>query len=94
LFVRSESGLSLLRHGPTVHRRKVRTADKVRRPERVTLFGSQARGDAGPDSDVDLLVVLDFEGPDPVIVVIREWLAKADNDGEESLLNDNRNVRS
>jgi predicted nucleotidyltransferase len=24
---------------------------------RVILFGSQARGDAGPDSDVDLLVV-------------------------------------
>jgi len=31
------------------------------RPERVILFGSQAR-DAGPDSDVDLLVVMDFEG--------------------------------
>lgn len=28
-------------------------------PERVILFGSQARGDAGPDSDVDLLVVFD-----------------------------------
>ena len=31
-------------------------------PEMVILFGSQARGDAGPDSDVDLLVVMDFEG--------------------------------
>jgi predicted nucleotidyltransferase len=31
-------------------------------PERVILFGSHARGDAGPDSDVDLLVVMDFEG--------------------------------
>jgi uncharacterized protein len=31
-------------------------------PERIILFGSQARGDAGPDSDVDLLVVLEFEG--------------------------------
>src|SRR5438046_10612620 len=31
-------------------------------PERIILFGSQARGDAGPDSDVDLLVVMDFEG--------------------------------
>jgi predicted nucleotidyltransferase len=31
-------------------------------PERVILFGSQARGEAGPDSDVDLLVVMDFEG--------------------------------
>lgn len=28
-------------------------------PVRVILFGSQARGDAGPDSDVDLLVVFD-----------------------------------
>ncbi|MFH1116034.1 MAG: nucleotidyltransferase domain-containing protein [Pseudomonadota bacterium] len=26
-------------------------------PDRVILFGSAARGDAGPDSDVDLLVV-------------------------------------
>ena len=31
-------------------------------PERIILFGSQARGDAGPDSDVDLLVVIDFPG--------------------------------
>ena len=26
-------------------------------PERVVLFGSRARGDAKPDSDVDLLVI-------------------------------------
>ena len=31
-------------------------------PERIILFGSQARGDAGPDSDVDLLVVMPVEG--------------------------------
>jgi predicted nucleotidyltransferase len=31
-------------------------------PQQVILFGSQARGDAGADSDVDLLVVMDFEG--------------------------------
>jgi predicted nucleotidyltransferase len=28
------------------------------RPEKIILFGSQARGDAGPDSDIDLLVVM------------------------------------
>lgn len=28
------------------------------RPERIILFGSHARGDAGPDSDVDLLVIM------------------------------------
>lgn len=27
-------------------------------PDRIILFGSQARGDAGVDSDIDLLVVL------------------------------------
>lgn len=27
-------------------------------PDRIILFGSHARGDAGPDSDVDLLVVM------------------------------------
>ncbi len=30
-------------------------------PERVILFGSLARGDAGPDSDVDLLVIFTEE---------------------------------
>jgi predicted nucleotidyltransferase len=31
-------------------------------PERVILFGSHARGDAGPDSDVDLLVIMPVAG--------------------------------
>ncbi len=31
-------------------------------PIEVILFGSRARGDAGPDSDWDLLVVVDDEG--------------------------------
>jgi len=31
-------------------------------PERIILFGSQARGDAGPDSDADILVIMPFEG--------------------------------
>ena len=33
------------------------------RPRRVILFGSVARGDAGPDSDIDLLVVVDDDTP-------------------------------
>jgi len=28
-------------------------------PRRVILFGSAARGEAGPDSDIDLLVIVD-----------------------------------
>jgi uncharacterized protein len=31
-------------------------------PERIILFGSYAYGTPGPDSDVDILVVLPFEG--------------------------------
>jgi len=36
-------------------------ADKIARefhPEKIILFGSHARGDAGPDSDVDLMVII------------------------------------
>ncbi|MHB0871676.1 MAG: nucleotidyltransferase domain-containing protein [Chloroflexota bacterium] len=32
-------------------------------PERVYLFGSVARGEAGPDSDYDLLVVVPDDAP-------------------------------
>lgn len=31
-------------------------------PKRVILFGSHAWGEPTPDSDVDLLVILEFEG--------------------------------
>jgi predicted nucleotidyltransferase len=33
------------------------------RPQRVIVFGSVARGEAGPDSDIDLLVVVDDDTP-------------------------------
>ena len=32
-------------------------------PRQVILFGSHARGEAGPDSDIDLVVVLDDDAP-------------------------------
>lgn len=32
------------------------------RPRRIVLFGSHASGTAGPDSDVDLLVVVPHQG--------------------------------
>jgi predicted nucleotidyltransferase len=43
-------------------------ADRVAerfRPQRILLFGSHASGSAGPDSDVDLLVVMP-DGGDPL----------------------------
>lgn len=33
------------------------------KPRRVILFGSTARGEAGPDSDIDLLVIVDDDTP-------------------------------
>ena len=33
-------------------------------PERIFLFGSAARGDAGPDSDLDFRVVLPDDAPE------------------------------
>jgi hypothetical protein len=33
------------------------------KPQRVILFGSTARGEAGPDSDIDLLVIVDDDTP-------------------------------
>ena len=32
-------------------------------PDRIILFGSRARGDARPDSDIDLLIVKDTDQP-------------------------------
>jgi predicted nucleotidyltransferase len=46
-------------------------------PERVVLFGSHARGESGPGSDVDLLVVLDqVSDKRQAAVAIRRSLAK------------------
>ncbi len=41
----------------------VRRLADVYRPERIYLFGSTARGDAGPDSDYDLLIVVSDDAP-------------------------------
>ncbi|MCC6426989.1 MAG: nucleotidyltransferase domain-containing protein [Phycisphaerales bacterium] len=45
------------------------------RPQRVILFGSRASGQAGPSSDVDLLVVLPFSGSP--IEIMSAMLARA-----------------
>ena len=41
----------------------VRRLIDVYRPERVYLFGSRARGDSGPDSDYDLMLVVSDDAP-------------------------------
>jgi predicted nucleotidyltransferase len=37
------------------------------RPERIYLFGSEARGDSSPDSDLDFLVVLPDDAPEELM---------------------------
>ena len=41
----------------------VRRLVEAYHPERIYLFGSHARGEAGPDSDYDLLVVVPDSAP-------------------------------
>ena len=45
-------------------REMVKLIVKQFHPDKIILFGSHARGDAGPDSDVDLLVVMEVEKKD------------------------------
>jgi predicted nucleotidyltransferase len=47
---------------PRLIQQMVRRLVKQFSPEQVILFGSHARGNAGPDSDVDLLVVTPVTG--------------------------------
>ena len=49
-----QSGISSLRLLPEITQRLLAVSD----PEKIILFGSYARGDYGPDSDLDLMVVL------------------------------------
>ena len=41
----------------------IRRLVKTFQPERIYLFGSMARSDAGPDSDYDLMVIVPDEAP-------------------------------
>lgn len=60
--------LSIARARATVLERLTRAADLLRpAPVLVSLFGSFARGDAGADSDIDLLIVT------PAEVVLDDW---------------------
>ena len=42
----------------------VRRLVDVYHPEQIYLFGSAARGDAGPDSDYDLMVIVADDAPE------------------------------
>ena len=42
-------------------------------PRRIVLFGSRARGRSGPDSDIDLLVILDDDAPAEKLTLRAGW---------------------
>jgi predicted nucleotidyltransferase len=42
-------------------------------PRRVVLFGSQARGESGLDSDIDLIVILDDDAPAEKLTLRAGW---------------------
>ncbi len=51
--------------GHSIHQEIQEMVDRIVQefdPQRIILFGSHARGDAGWDSDVDFLVVMPVEG--------------------------------
>ncbi|MFQ5658706.1 MAG: nucleotidyltransferase domain-containing protein [Candidatus Methylomirabilales bacterium] len=52
----------LLRTDPTLGE-IVRRLVKAYQPERIYLFGSKARGEQGPDSDYDLMVIVPDSAP-------------------------------
>ena len=43
--------------------KNIRLIVNLYHPDKVILFGSYANGNIGPDSDVDLLIVMDTEQP-------------------------------
>jgi predicted nucleotidyltransferase len=50
----------------------VRRLVEAYQPERIYLFGSLARGEGGPDSDYDLMVVFP-RGMSPGLIGKRRW---------------------
>lgn len=55
-------------------------------PRRVILFGSHARGEATPDSDLDLLVVVDDDAPPEALHWRRQNEARRGYDGPVDIL--------
>jgi predicted nucleotidyltransferase len=65
MSLRPVDGGGVLRRDPALAE-VVRRLRDVFQPNRIYLFGSRARGDAGTDSDYDLMVVVRDDMPGPL----------------------------
>lgn len=65
LAKRSESNVSLIRS----ELNRIQNELEILRVQKVVQFGSSARGEAGLDSDLDLIVVMDSEESFPERIV-------------------------
>lgn len=61
-------------------------------PQQVVLFGSRARGEAGPDSDIDLLVVLDDNAPAEKLAARASYEARRGYTGPADIIPMRRSV--
>ena len=59
----TEWGQAMLAASDPVLGEVVRRLVEAYTPERIYLFGSVARGEAGPDSDYDLMVIVPDDAP-------------------------------
>jgi predicted nucleotidyltransferase len=55
-------------------------------PQRVLLFGSRAAGTAGPDSDIDLLVIVDDDTPPEQLSLSAGFAAGLDYPGATDII--------
>lgn len=55
-------------------------------PRRVIVFGSAARGEAGEDSDIDLLIVVDDDAPKELLSWRALWEARKGYRGAVDLI--------
>ena len=71
---------------PAVPRSLIESIVAVYAPRRIILFGSQARGDARADSDLDLLVEVDDDVPREVLHWSKRYEARRGYDGSVDIV--------
>jgi uncharacterized protein len=71
---------------PSIPEALLRAVVAYYNPCRVIVVGSAARGEAGPGSDVDLVVVLDDDVPEELLSWRARWEARKDYGGPVDLI--------